>query len=558
MPTPSTPQAQLVRISTESATPTPINAVAKTWAQTFPKQVESAEQSLKFVQKLLAVGVSSVAYLRNTFPEEAFKPGKALGKVPIRMLKSTNPIKEAGCLAAYILSAMEAIGQKFLRELHLIIHHDGNLNTVLEVYTFRITYPEDGNVLLEVGVERDGSREVRQANIKKDTVSLLQSLLDHTQGLPPLPDNCFITVDLTYYDEKVPVDYQPEGFKESAIFQMPSGANKVECGSVSTNYHALAVQVVKVNHAEDGPSVRRMALDEQGDADVQDGQASHQYLEYGEVAGNAGVTCVCGSLVRDPLMLKCGHCGVEEHAACYAIVGETYAPAQHCCLRCGNGATEGFVCSDPKLAAKKPECVSNYCTYRRTLVILLTEEFGNMHELVSRLGVEQDYGEHLFNKLCEDGVISSGDGINFMIYQENLEKAMGKRFGGKWEEGAAEKSRGEGNDEVTNTAGGAKDEEQDQEGGRKFVSGGERGQSMPMKEKAAKSGNVGFKRVKQLKMSSSGLLDVSLGVEYKGAEEIVGARKRKSTTRGRKMSEGEVAAATDGDLGKKKRRGRGK
>ena len=89
------------------------------------------------MQKLLAVGVSNVVYLRNTFPKEAFKPGKALGKVPVKMLKSTNPIKEAGCLAAYIISAMEAIGQKFLRELHLIIHQDGNLNTVLEVYTFR-------------------------------------------------------------------------------------------------------------------------------------------------------------------------------------------------------------------------------------------------------------------------------------------------------------------------------------------------------------------------------------------------------------------------------------
>ena len=137
MPPLSTPQAQLVREATESAPPTPINALAKTWAQTFPKQVESPEQSFKFVQKLLAVGVSSVTYLRNAFPNEAFKSGKSLGKVPIRILKSDNPVKEAGCLAAYILSAMEAIGQKFLRELHLIIHQDGNLNTVLEVYTFR-------------------------------------------------------------------------------------------------------------------------------------------------------------------------------------------------------------------------------------------------------------------------------------------------------------------------------------------------------------------------------------------------------------------------------------
>ena len=72
-------------------------------------------------------------------------------------------------------------------------------------------------------MERTGSKKVTQANIKKNTVNLLQTLLDHTQDLPPLPDNCFINVDLTYYDELVPIDYQPEGFKESALFQVPSG-----------------------------------------------------------------------------------------------------------------------------------------------------------------------------------------------------------------------------------------------------------------------------------------------------------------------------------------------
>merc|ERR1719500_467294 len=315
----------------------------------------------------------------------------------------------------------------FLRELHLIIHQGGNLNTVLEVYTFRFTYSEDGNVLLEMGVERGGSRAVTQADIKKGTVSLLQTLLDHTQGLPPLPDNCFLTVDLTYYDEKVPVDYQPEGFKESAILQVPSGADKFECGSVSTNYHALALQVVKV--AEEGPSVQRRALDEHVDADVQGGQTLEDAA--GEVAE-------------------------------------------------GGGANEGLICTDPKLvklATKKPERVGDVCTYRRMLAILLTEEFGNLHELVSRLGIEQDYGEQLFRKLSEDGVISSGDGNNFMIYQENLEKAMGKRFGGKWKEGAAEvksqppNKEGKGEDEVTNTAGAENEGQHDHDGSRKFGQG---------------------------------------------------------------------------------------
>ena len=58
------------------------------------------------MQKLLAVGVSSVAFLRNAFPKEAFKEGKSLGKIPIRLLKASNPIKEAGNLAKYVLSAM--------------------------------------------------------------------------------------------------------------------------------------------------------------------------------------------------------------------------------------------------------------------------------------------------------------------------------------------------------------------------------------------------------------------------------------------------------------------
>ena len=133
-----TPQAQLVRVPIDSVPPTQSNAVTpKIWSHTFPEQVETAAESLKFMQKLLAVGVSSVAFLRNTFPKEAFKEGKSLGKVPIRLLKANNPIKEAGDLSAYVLSAMDALALKYLRELHFVIHENDGMNAVLEVYTFR-------------------------------------------------------------------------------------------------------------------------------------------------------------------------------------------------------------------------------------------------------------------------------------------------------------------------------------------------------------------------------------------------------------------------------------
>ena len=133
-----TPQAQLVRVPIDSVPPTQSNAVTpKIWSHTFPEQVETAAESLKFMQKLLAVGVSSVAFLRSAFPKEAFKEGKSLGKVPIRLLKANNPIKEAGDLAAYVLSAMDALALKYLRELHFVIHENDCMNEVLEVYTFR-------------------------------------------------------------------------------------------------------------------------------------------------------------------------------------------------------------------------------------------------------------------------------------------------------------------------------------------------------------------------------------------------------------------------------------
>ena len=296
---------------------------------------------------------------------------------------------------------------------------------------------------------------------------------------------------------------------------------------MSTNYHGLAIQVVKVNPVEAGSyheNVQRGAADGQGAVEGQGGQSSDQNLEdtAGEVAEAASATCVCNSLARDPVMLKCAHCGVEEHGSCYRIVEESEVPAQHCCLTC-SGVTEGLVCTDPKLvkmAAKKPELIVSTCTFRRILVILLTEEFDDLYELLNRLGVEQDFGVQMFGKLCDDGIVSSANGTNFMIYQENLQKAMGKYFGGKWKENAAEVNswqkqgeKAEEENETTNRVGVQNQGYQNQGLGRPGVSGdnispeevqqgegrkigyGKQGASIPMNEKAVKSGHQGVSKM---------------------------------------------------------------
>ena len=207
---------------------------------------------------------------------------------------------------------------------------------------------------------------------------------------------------------------------------LPADVNKVDCGSVNTNHHALAVQVVKLD-----PSGIEGGSSNAVECGVDDGEHS---LAARGVGVDFGATCVCNCVVRDPVMLKCIICEVEEHGPCYRIVEESEAPDQHCCLRCSE-ETDGVVCTDPKLvrlAAKKPELVVNTCIFRRMLVILKTEDVEDLHQLVNRLGVDQDIGAQLFRRLCDDDIVSSANGDSFMIYEENIQKAMGKHFGGKW------------------------------------------------------------------------------------------------------------------------------
>ena len=42
------------------------------WVKMFPAKIESQQQSLIYVKKLLSVGLSTISYLRSMFPEEAY------------------------------------------------------------------------------------------------------------------------------------------------------------------------------------------------------------------------------------------------------------------------------------------------------------------------------------------------------------------------------------------------------------------------------------------------------------------------------------------------------
>ena len=272
-------------------------------------------------------------------------------------------------------------------------------------------------------------------------------------------------------------------------------------------------------------------------------------------------------------MLKCSHCGVEEHGACYRVLEENETPSEHCCLRCA--LAEGdLVCTDPKLVKvyqkKGREYVVHTCSCRRMLAVLLTEEFEDFHQLLERLGLEQDIGGDLLKKLSDEGVVSSGDGVEFMIYQDQLLLTMAKLFGGKWkEQAAAIKSRREQDgDGACQVEAGQKGQLAQRGGGSKDF--GHKGlleidqpETTKKSEKAVSSREMspiswGGNGVKGRKMSQSGLLDVSVSTEQQGDmgdyPGECGGRKRKCPASSSKKADADVNVEVGVGQGKRQRR----
>ena len=73
------------------------------------------------------------------------------------------------------------------------------------------------------GKEQKKVEVVDHDYVKQSTQLLLRRLLLLTQNLGELPARLALDMILTYYDEKTPKDYEPEGFKAGEEIPLTSG-----------------------------------------------------------------------------------------------------------------------------------------------------------------------------------------------------------------------------------------------------------------------------------------------------------------------------------------------
>lgn len=219
-----------------------------TWAETFPKQQMSEQESLKFVKKLLAVAVSNITYLRVILPERAFVDRSVEG-VNLKILKCEKSCPGVPLLVDWLKGAFDALEKKYLRVLILGIYTNrDDPDTLIEAYTFKFSYADTTAMDIYKNNKKISSTDASNKT-KQATVALLRTLIVLMGTLKPLPDNYMVTMKLFYYDKVTPMDYEPPGFKaaESESFAFEDKPMKIRAGDVSTLFHALKVRVTTVS-----------------------------------------------------------------------------------------------------------------------------------------------------------------------------------------------------------------------------------------------------------------------------------------------------------------------
>ncbi|KAH8583955.1 uncharacterized protein ELE39_002713 [Cryptosporidium sp. chipmunk genotype I] len=209
-------------------------------------------QSLNMMRNTIRTAVSSVAYLRNLFDEEAFEDKNVSG-LQLKVLRPFN--HESKLILNWLEDGVfDALEKQYLKLLVFGIH--GECDELIESYHFHFNYSEKGtNINLKrksKDQEMSNSQEINnfgcctKEHARQQTVQLLRALILLTQSLSPLPESRYMSMKLWYYEDRVPSDYEPNHFRparSSDILSFNEIPIDTIVGNVDTKFHTLSVKV---------------------------------------------------------------------------------------------------------------------------------------------------------------------------------------------------------------------------------------------------------------------------------------------------------------------------
>uniref|UniRef100_UPI00398F1DB5 zebrafish testis-expressed 38 isoform X2 n=1 Tax=Pristiophorus japonicus TaxID=55135 RepID=UPI00398F1DB5 len=206
------------------------------WSAIFPNDVTTQHQSLVFIKRMMAVGVSCITYLRGIFPEDAYRT-RYLEGMCVKILREDSRFPGASKVVKWMMGCFDALEKRFLRTIIL--------GSIIESYQFKFKYTADGPKLDILSKNKHIGTEVSLQDTKKASILLIRKLFVLMQSLEILPNDVSLTMKLFYYDEVTPPEYQPPGFKEGECDAVWFEGTPVhfKVGDVPTPFHMMKVRV---------------------------------------------------------------------------------------------------------------------------------------------------------------------------------------------------------------------------------------------------------------------------------------------------------------------------
>jgi meiosis-specific protein HOP1 len=210
----------------------------------FPTEtITNPAQSLAFMKKFSAIGISTILYLRSSLPEEAFTI-KNVNGMRVTLLK-TGVHSVADKICKMTQSAVQALSKGHLHELDIIFFSGQDSDDVVEKYTFVFDKPAKKREACNSKGDTSEADKDDQA-IKKATKIMLKKMSTYMQVLADLPNEAQLSLRLTY-NQDTPEDYNPPGFetlspKSSSLgFMAETPPTPIRMGSIDTTWHKIDV-----------------------------------------------------------------------------------------------------------------------------------------------------------------------------------------------------------------------------------------------------------------------------------------------------------------------------
>uniref|UniRef100_A0A915PL48 HORMA domain-containing protein n=1 Tax=Setaria digitata TaxID=48799 RepID=A0A915PL48_9BILA len=199
------------------------------WEATFPNE-PVGEKSRSFLQRVVFIAASHILYSRQLLPAKYFKR-RQIEKVKFYVVRAEG---EGEDIVRSLKGVMEAIEFAYLRDFIIMIADRGRKNEYEALEVHRITKGKKTAAIKYAGVKQ----------ARRQFFHLIRRISAYGNIMGALPENICTIFKLTYYDEKTPPNYEPQGFMaDEDLFHFPKEVEPLTLGRFDCEKHMVATSV---------------------------------------------------------------------------------------------------------------------------------------------------------------------------------------------------------------------------------------------------------------------------------------------------------------------------